>query len=441
MRLSSLLAFSLFFLLNIFRIFASTCWDLVDPRRPKEFIKADCPTESGNPPNLKRDNDDMFVVTFTCTVNDQTLCNKVKTAFTTAGKLITASIAFKTPVTVNATFTSFCVLYNECSTPTTTLITLGGAAPARTMEILDSDGVTRLFPQSLVKQMNLDNHPAYSSFDILALFNSDTNYWFDGDGPIHADQSDFLFLIVHELMHGLGFTTGYEDYLNNPAVALTPYIAVTQSSNSSGIIFTGFVEMIFDKFMVILSTGQRISNITKQLNTFAGGPGALFANSSQFISQFEASSQYNLAKQVMTYATTPKAIGLLPVNSSDISQAIILETSLVPYVGGSSVSHVDYQTYSNTSDFLMRYLQDRGKTLGQSIILSGNYSGGPIGPKLRSFLSWSGYTVLNQSVPFSIIGDSSYYLNISSDANNIIPSLGYTCTLATLFFFWFMASQ
>ncbi|CAG8556699.1 14525_t:CDS:1 [Acaulospora colombiana] len=302
---------------------------------------------------------------------------------------------------------------------------------------MDDDGTMRLFPQSLVKQMNLNNHPTYSSFDIYAMFNSEANYWFDGDGEIQTDQTDFLFVIVHELTHGLGFTTGYDDYLNSPAVALTPQISINPSTNSSGFSFVGFVDMIFDKFMVILSTGQRVSDITKQLNTFAGGPGALFSSTAQFVSQFKNSSQYKLAQQMMEYATTSKAIGLLPVNSSNISQAIILETSLVPYASGSSISHVDYKTYTRTSDFLMRYLQDMGTTLGQSIIWGGNYSGGSVGPKLRLFLGLMGYTIQNQSVPITLVGE--YVTNISG-AHSISPIVlaNIACLSAISFFEWFM---
>ncbi|CAG8828224.1 7_t:CDS:2, partial [Cetraspora pellucida] len=210
-------------------------------------------------------------------------------------------------------------------------------------------------------------------------------------------QSDFLFVILHELIHGLGFTSGYDDYINTTPQALTPQIMYTQSSN--GITFNSFLEMVFDKCMVILPSGQRVSNITQQLNTFKG----TFTNGQDFITKFKASSQYQLALQLMTDAITPNSLGLLPVNSTNVKNAIILETTLNPYRSGSSVSHLDYKTYTRTSDFLMRYLQERGISLRQSVALGGNYPNGPIGPNLRLFLQSIGYTIQYKPGPFDPI--------------------------------------
>ncbi|CAG8537904.1 12827_t:CDS:2 [Racocetra fulgida] len=293
----------------------------------------------------------MFVVTFRCLVNNQTLCDKVKNAFTTAAQIITAAIAFTTPVTVNATFTDFCSLLSQCATTSGTLTTI---------QFLDDDGVQRLYPQSLMKQKNVTgvNRSFYSDYDILALFNSQADYWFEGDG----------------------FTSGYDDFLNTPPEALTPQIMYAQGPG--GMIFAGFIEMAFDKCMVILPSGQRVTNITQQLNTFKG----TFINGQDFIAKFKASPQYQLALKMMAEATTPHSLGLLPPNSTDVKDAIILETTINPYRSGSSVSHVDYKTYTKTSDFLMRYLQERGITLRQSVALGGSYPNGPIGPKLRIFL-------------------------------------------------------
>ncbi|CAG8759290.1 2854_t:CDS:2, partial [Dentiscutata erythropus] len=319
------------------------CWDHLNPLKPSERKRVSCYSTTNTNSNdlsfTKRDESDMFNVTFTCLVNNQTLCNKVKNAFDSAGQIIAAAIAFKTPVTVNATFTNFCSVSKQCSL---TSGTLGGASPARSIQITDDDGVQRLFPQSLVKQKNFTgiNHSMYSDFDIFAIFNSQAGYWFEGDGEMKNSQSDFLFVILHELIHGLGFTSGYDDFINVSPQALTPQIF---SEGTGDIIFSGFVEMVFDKCMAILPSGQRISNITKQLNT--------------------------------TF--------LLPPKSTDISNATILETTLNPYSFGSSVCHFDYKTYNRTSDFLMRYLQERGLTLRQFIYLGGNYPYGPIGPKLR----------------------------------------------------------
>ncbi|CAG8458424.1 3397_t:CDS:2 [Dentiscutata erythropus] len=398
---------SLFFIVGFAIVYADNtpiCWDHPNPLKPSERKRAPCYSATNTNSNdlslTKRDDSDMFNVTFTCLANNQTLCNKVKNAFDTAGQIITAAIAFKIPVTVNATFTDFCSTLSQCSLSSGTL-TLGGAAPARTIQITDDDGVQRLFPQSLVKQRNFTggNH-TYSAFDIFAIFNSQADYWFEGDGRMKDTQSDFLFVILHELIHGLGFTSGYDDFFNVPPKALTPQVSFVEGTG--GFTFNGFVEMIFDKCMVILPSGQRVSNITNQLNTFKG----TFTSIQDFVTTFNASSQHQLALNMMVYATTPNSLGLLPPKSTDISNATILETTLNPYRSGSSVSHFDYKTYTRTSDFLMRYLQERGLTLRQSIYLGGNYPNGPIGPKLRSFLQSMGYTIQYKPGPFDPIPGS-----------------------------------
>lgn len=294
---------------------------------------------------------------------------------------------------------------------------------------MDDDGVTRLFPQSLVKQKQdqLKESVTFDSYDITALFNSDAYFWFGGDGEITMGQSDFLFVILHELIHGLGFSTGYDDYLNQVAEALTPLISIDRITSES-FIFNGFEEFIFDKYMVILPTGKRVTEITKELNGFENG--SKYDSTSAFISDFKSSSQYAIAKQMLEYATTSNNLGLLPLDSNDTSQAIILETSIVPYISGSSVSHVDYNTYTNTSDFLMRYIQNHGITLAEFVQIGGNYPGGPIGPKLRTFLGWIGYEVQNKTVttPTS-----------NSRAHHNYPSMNISIVillLTTFFFTW-----
>ncbi|CAG8549653.1 1088_t:CDS:2 [Diversispora eburnea] len=401
MKLKFLSIFFIINILNVLNVIATTnvrrCWDHINPLNPKERIKVPCYSTTSERSNdfEKREDVNMFNVTLRCLVDDETLCNKVQAAFDEAGRIITETILFNTQVTVNASFVDFCTEYQSCTTNGT--IVLGGASPAKTIQLTDDDGIDRLFPQSLVKQMNLSYPLDYSTFDILALFNSNGNYWFDGDGSINQSQSDFLFVILHELIHGLGFTTGYDDYINYEPEALTPEVTVDPISPlSDAFTFSGFVEYIFDKFMVILPSGKRVTDITKQLNNFTGE--GVFSSTNEFVTKFKASPQYPIAEQMFTNASTPNSLGLLPVGSNDASKAIILETSLVNYVPGSSISHVDFKTYSNTSDFLMKYLQTPGITLSQFIKNGGDYSGGPIGPKLRLFLKWIGYIVKNDTV-------------------------------------------
>ncbi|KAK9763285.1 hypothetical protein K7432_010172 [Basidiobolus ranarum] len=115
-----------------------------------------------------------FILDFKCAVeNDQ--CQKVRHSLDTAFELITNVIVLEEPVMVNVSFVSFC---KELNIGCGDFGAAGAANPARSIPHVDSDGVTRMYPQALIKQMKLKEHPEYSSSDINAFFNSDANFWF-----------------------------------------------------------------------------------------------------------------------------------------------------------------------------------------------------------------------------------------------------------------------
>ena len=69
--------------------------------------------------------------------------------------------------------------------------------------------------------MDLPEHPQIAPYDIQAIFNSKMDYWFEGDPvPMLATQIDILYVVLHELVHGLGFVSSWDDYLE--IQALTP---------------------------------------------------------------------------------------------------------------------------------------------------------------------------------------------------------------------------
>src|SRR5581483_5870863 len=111
---------------------------------------------------------------------------------------------------------------------------------------------------------------------------------------------------------------------------------------------------------------------------------------------FHNSKQFNIAKQIFELAQTPNTIGFLLEKKDNINinininDIVILETSFNPFRASSSISHIDHSIYSNTEDFSMRPIVLNGITLQQQIINSGNYSGGPVGPKLKRILETIG---------------------------------------------------
>jgi hypothetical protein len=386
----------LLIVLNVLGIL-SQCFDYPNPLKKTYKIPVECPLQQKQPNSVKFDsltqpnNENMFILTFNCGIKNDVLCNKAKSAFETAGKIISSVLLINTPIQLNASFLDFCSSLGECPNGSG-LVILGGATPARTIPLQDDDGLVRLYPQALVKQFQFKQHPSYGPFDIMALFNAGgASFWFDGDPPITRNQQDFLYVILHEIVHGLGFASGWKDYMNE---ALTPEIFITSNGPSGQFKFNGFLESAFDRYLIHIPTGKKISALTGNLNKFQKGVNVIFQNEIDFVTKFRNSPQYNIAKEMMNYSITPNALGFLLRGSTKAIESVVLETSLRPYQTGSSVSHVDFKKYNNTSDFLMKYLADHGANL-ESLIAARNGNinesyNAVIGPNLKLVLETLG---------------------------------------------------
>ncbi|KAF0536673.1 sequence orphan [Gigaspora margarita] len=383
-------SFLLFFICNITFILASLCLDRPDPLRLDYLERVSCPMVKENKTySNSRRNTNMFNLTFTCGITDISLCEKVKNAFESAEQILSDAIMFNQFVNINATFTNICVAYGACTSISSGIETqvIGGAGPSRVMMLKDDDGVYRFYPQSLVKQLGNKVHPKYSDYDINAIFNSEgVSYWFKGDGNIKSDQIDLEMVILHELVHGLGFLTSLNDYMHDIPQGLTPYVVGIINNSGSNY---HFIEATFDKYMSVVPTGQNVSDIIKQMDVFNN---IQYSNQDNFTTTFLSSPQYNLATDLFSKATKSNSLTIL---SGD--DTIFLETSLTPFNSKSSISHFSSKKYTNTSDFLMRFSIERGKTLQQYVKMGGNYANGPIGPKLRAFLKSLGYTILDST--------------------------------------------
>ncbi|PKY45040.1 hypothetical protein RhiirA4_542295 [Rhizophagus irregularis] len=397
----------------------SQCFDYPNPLKKSYKIPVECPLQQNS---VKFDslsqltqpnNENMIVLTFNCGIKNDILCNKAKNAFETAGKILSSVLLINTPIQLNASFLDFCTSLGECPNGSG-LIILGGATPARTIPLQDDDGLVRLYPQALVKQFQFKQHPAYGPFDIMALFNAGgTSFWFEGDPPITRNQQDFLYVVLHEIVHGLGFASGWEDYMNDQPKALTPEILITGKDPSEQFKFNGFLESAFDRYLIHIPTGKKISALTGDINKFQKEVGIIFENDIDFVTKFRNSPQYKIAEEMMSYSITPNALGFLPRGTTKAIESVVLETRLQPYQTGSSISHVDFKKYNNTSDFLMKFLADHGANL-DSLITShnGNNNAGYnaiIGPNLKLVLETLGYSTPEYTNPYkpsvTIIGN------------------------------------
>ncbi|KAK9719758.1 hypothetical protein K7432_004585 [Basidiobolus ranarum] len=335
-------------------------------------------------------------LSFHCTSQAQK-CDKVKDSFNKAFDLITNVVTLRYPLVVNVSFVSFC---KELTIGCNEFGVVGAANPARMLSYQDIDGHIRMYPQALLKQKGLRIHPEYNPDDIVALFNSDVNFWFEDDeAPISSTQNDFLFAVIHEMMHGFGISTDWMNHFNSQSPILTPMPLFNQTKE--GLIFGGFFESAFDQHLVEFPSLEPLSFHTQAFNQETK-PGSFYRNEADFLSSLHNSRVFQLLQQMENIAVTRDSIVFLTKNMLfGQTDHIFLETSFKPFIPGSVITHFDYQMYTNTSDFLMRFTQMHGESLLQDIRLGGDYLTGPIGPKLTHLLATLGYEINPNPRPYT----------------------------------------
>lgn len=330
----------------------------------------------------------MIKMMFTCDEKSKPeTCKKANIAFKNAAAIVENTFDLKVPIIVNASFVKLCGTFIKCSDGQPE--PLGAAAPSRLLPIKDSDGATRLFPQSLVKQLQLPQHPEFSTVDIIAGFNSNSDtFWFRGDPPIGKEQVDFEIVLIHEFLHGLGFITSWDDYFNPNASSLTPSpsFIFTNPEEIDGIkegpiTFTGFEEYILDRHLVLTKDNSSLTLISEKINKFVP-LNTKFDNQKAFLDEFTKSPEYKETEIMFKNAITRASVAIRLADGENA----LLETSLVPYKPGSTFSHVDFDSFGNTTDFLMRFKAPRQVILDDLTPINGNdpdYTN-PIGPKTIS---------------------------------------------------------
>ncbi|CAI2164962.1 6866_t:CDS:2 [Funneliformis geosporum] len=391
--------FTSFFICSLITtISAGICYD--NPHRNvNKLVKVQCEEEYEV---FKRDapkspDDSMFEFTIEC-ISTEEVCIKVKNEFEKAGKEIAKTIRFNTPVKVIAAFHDFCDIPEQ--TKDCQLI-IGQAGATRFISMKDDDGINRLYPQPLVKQFQFEKHPKFTDFDIFADFNANTSFWFEGDPKIQTTQVDFKTVVVHEMIHGLGFFNAYSQYTGyNATIPLNVKLDEENSFNNlNEIVENGmFLEFAMDKYTVLLKDGTPISYFFKKLNSYFVQFNSTSINTTDFIN----SPQFKIAEKLYELSITPLTIGVLPKGAVNYKNAIPLETSITEFNAGSTLGHVDFFTFYNTADFLMVASAETwvGLTAQELVKLRGNYAGGLIGPKLKLVLENLGYATDDNPNPY-----------------------------------------
>lgn len=367
-----------------------------------------------------------------CTI-DPTFCRKVGNALGAAAYKLVQVIGLKSKVVIEASYYSFCD--NNCANST-----LGWAAPSSQFTLPNVGGVdpNYLYPQALAKQLapynnsntwsaediSIElNHDAYMSVvDIDSAYSNGWNgtgippgghFWFQGDPEIQSDQVDMEYVILHELLHGLGFISSWgaffydtaspyhlliEDMFSPQQLQLITPTPNAYTDTSTGATFiSGFQPtMIFDKFLmaydpdyVEIDTPHSLSELVVDVQQFCVKNNDAFIIN--FVRTFNQANESNVPRYLWHIVNTNQTLffkfpslnkynqiynnhSYLSANYNNLTMLTYgsgniinsTEETSTNFRPGVSISHLD-DMYIDTPDFLLRTTPILGYTL-QDII-------------------------------------------------------------------------
>ncbi|KAJ9054370.1 hypothetical protein DSO57_1015375 [Entomophthora muscae] len=341
----------------------------------------------------------MFRVTdFQCNVTaGEDVCAKIRTSYASATARLSMILDLVKPIDLQVVWKDMCPAETSCSRST-----LGQASPSAFWAVDNltvPDDAPKLdtkymYPQSVVKQYTTNFN--FLPFDIIIEHDSRQRkrMWFKGDEAIGEEQYEFEYLVLHELVHGLGFLSSFDQQLERNKEALLPPLKINPS--------TGIVEgikrpFIFDKYLAYgfvpeASVDNWVQIMTEVSFRLKG------LNRAAWEIAFLNSTGGRLAKELFNVATSPQSlffligvpgssqptklvarndspVGLIEDESTGIKSIgdqqdenqisrtkITLHTPL-QFIPGSSISHLDLLLYQDTADFLMRPVASYGQML------------------------------------------------------------------------------
>ncbi|CAO3598647.1 unnamed protein product [Absidia cylindrospora] len=305
---------------------------------------------------------DLVAVELLCTLDDQ-FCSKVLVALQTAAQDFTHVVHLKTKLVIRAAYYEFCD--HICANDT---YGLGAPSSQFTLPFKDGD-MNFIYPQALAKQLSpyeyttswvyhdvmieLNHDPYMNAIDMEAVRHDDRwngtgippfgKYWFKGDPDIQSYQIDFEYILLHEILHGMGFVSSWAAYFDNTAspfhtlldgifnptdlqfVTPSPYWSIQPPTGPTYV--TGFQPtMIFDKFLFITPPA---TNSTKTAENSKNSPPTMENHTSlmdlgftlqdfcvpgdeafiiHFVQAFQKSTQSHEAKQLYSMLTEEHAL-------------------------------------------------------------------------------------------------------------------------------------
>lgn len=352
----------------------------------------------------KTEIDRPFTVNFKCDFPDKSICDKAHKSYDIVFDLLSDLLVLKRSIVVDASYSYFC--QGDSPAPSCDTANLGLASSASHW-LLTEPGLnpTTAYPQALAKQLSTVEYN-WAPADIIAKFNGDklpngaSRFWFEGDGKMKQDQYDFTYVVMHEVLHGLGILSYFGTYVPDEQVVI-PLSTMNENKFATELPFL-FDSMVYEK------NGKR--NLRDYYNEFK-------RNSVDGLESYRKSEAYENAKTLYRLSTESGLEIRLPrmsqrvmhrfTNASieyserDDESVIVLHTCEFPFKPATSISHLDQATYDNTEEFLMRPTATRGKTL-KSLTKKDGF---PVGKKTIRLLSAMGYEITSQ--PLKKYGNNS----------------------------------
>ncbi|KAI0243587.1 hypothetical protein L0F63_004193 [Massospora cicadina] len=289
---------------------------------------------------------------------------KAQHALKLAAILLENNIAFKRPIKIYVQRVSPCIEEGRCSAHPA----LG--TPTAFYKVNDAFSPYTLYPQALIKQLSkYRSQFAYTDpIDIKIEINWDYNHYFPMDYPrrFNLDQQDFLDLVLHETLHGLGFVSNFK---------MREFGFVTTTPTSAGPSKVAFMSTIYDWYLYDSVTHVHFASILNEGIKLNHG-----TNIGAAIDQTHLTNRY---QQITTAALTPNRI----IFTSISGQNITLDTGSTPI---HSPSHLSI-AYKQTQDDIMNPVATRGRGISSYIHNFKSWHASPFGPKTLDILATIGY--------------------------------------------------
>ena len=311
-----------------------------------------------------------FHFTVSCPDINKSTCDQVKNTLTSAGKRISNALEIRKQIKVKVTFRKFCPTSKpDCAESNK----LGHANAAARFPATEKNGKLFMYPQALVKQAKTDMIPQYNNFDITAEFNAQAKFYFKSGTPIAENLTDFEYVALHEITHGLGLNTGILDEsdetnleLLTPAVLSTPskkaYFAAISAYDGHIREFEEVSEKTIQAPLKVMSDPEYIKDFAKDQD-----------------SKLVAEKTLEHVQSENLEFTTDKGVKVPLFSPTKIQQ-------------GSSISHVS-ANLSTSKEFLMVPSIPRGKSVDSLMKL---YKMETIyGPMTQGMLESIGYQTAN----------------------------------------------